>query len=193
MISRHSTIDEERCLSPFLVPDEDVLRLDLGMNESSSLRWLFALGCIDDKRRSVELNVFSNVTDWQKNLLVAQLLSEKSQETGGHVEIRPEFTFCPVLIGSNSQPVFLYEFVETLDDIIDYDRVKEELPILSTAQISGALAFLRRVSQFNVKGVDIDALEDEELTNDEAFLNQLRKALADQEVACVFNSDKSNR
>lgn len=191
MILRHSNIDEERCFTSYAY--EDMLRLDPDLTESSSLRWLFALSCIDDKRRSVELNVFSNITDWQQNLLVAQMLSEKSRETGGYVEIRPDFTFCPVLMGSNSRPVFLYELVETLDDIIDYDRIKEELPILSSAQIGGALAFLRRISQFNVKGVDIDALEDEELTNDEALLNQLREALADQEVARVLHNDKSNR
>lgn len=192
MSLRRSNVDDERCLSPFLAA-EDMLRLNPDVTESPSLRWLFALSCIDDKRRSVELNVFSNITDWQKNLLVAQVLSERSQETGGYVEFRPEFTFCPVLIGSNSQPVFLYEFVETLDDIVDYDRIREDLPILSSAQISGALAFLRRVSQFNVKGVDIDALEDEELTNNEALLNQLREALADQEVGRVLNNDKSDR
>ncbi|MEK6410803.1 MAG: hypothetical protein AABN34_28095, partial [Acidobacteriota bacterium] len=59
--------------------------------------------------------------------------------------------------------------------------------------ISGALAFLRRVSQFNIKGIDIDSLEDEELTGDAAFLGELREAFADREVARVLDDNKSDR
>ncbi|MGH9427954.1 MAG: hypothetical protein ACRD2L_16845, partial [Terriglobia bacterium] len=100
--------------------------------------------------------------------------------------------YCPFLHGSDEKPVFLYELVEVIDGVIDYDEIKEELPTLSVAQISGAIAFLRKVAQFNSDDVDLDELEDLKLAQDETFLNELRAALADQETMRVLNFPQSD-
>lgn len=138
-------------------------------------------------------NIFDQTLRVQKAASVVESLVMASVATGAHVQLIPEMSFCPILMGDDKSPVYLYEFVEALEDVVDYDDIKKELPSLSVHQISGAIAFLRKISQFNAKGIDIDELEDEELVNDEAFLSELRKAFADQEVARVLNDDKSDR
>lgn len=109
--------------------------------------------------------------------------------TGGYVHIDPELGCLPALIGNDARPVYLYEFVEAVDGLIDYDGVKGEFPTLNYAQISGAIAFLRKVSQHNARGIDIDALEDEADANDVELTNALRNALNDVETSCVLNND----
>lgn len=141
----------------------------------------------------VTTNIFDQTLHIQKALSVVESLLRASVATGSHVQLVPEISFCPVLIGDDKSPVYLYEFVEALEDVVDYDEIKKELPSLSVGQIGGAIAFLRKISQFNVKGIDIDELEDEELVNDAAFLSELRKAFADQEVARVLHDNKSDR
>jgi hypothetical protein len=115
-------------------------------------------------------------------------LLESSDSTGGYVQIQQELGCLPALIGNDERPVFLYEFVEALDGAVDYDVLKEEFPTLSYAQINGAINFLRKVAQFNMRGVDIDALEDEEDANDEELMNALRNALTHGETSRVLNN-----
>jgi hypothetical protein len=123
----------------------------------------------------------------QKSAIVLEWLAKNSVATGGAVQLKPEFYFCPVLIGSDGAPVALYELVETIDGLINYDKIKEELPSLSYNQIYSAIAFLRKAAQFNITGRDIDDLEDEELAQDEELIAELKRALADQEITRVLN------
>ena len=112
-----------------------------------------------------------------------------SDATGGYVQLRSQNEYIPVLIGANDQSVPLYHFVEVLDEVLDYDSIIKEIPFLSYSQIGGAISFLRGISQINPKGIDLDALEDQQLSEDSLFLDELRKALADKETARVLNRD----
>jgi len=124
---------------------------------------------------------------------VFDLLVKASETTGSYVELSPEFYFCPVLKDDTGRVVPLYEFVEILDELIDYEDIKKELPTFSFAQINGAISFLRKVAQFNTANIDIDAVIDEDLVQDPNFLNELRRGIADQESNHVLNLDQLNR
>jgi len=73
---------------------------------------------------------------------VLDLFVKASETTGSHVELSPEFYFCPTLKDNLGRVVPLYEFVEILDELIDYEDIKKELPTFSFAQINGAISFL---------------------------------------------------
>jgi len=118
---------------------------------------------------------------------IVEFLNKASESTGNYVQVRPDMSYCPVLIGRDGSTVFLYEFVEVLDGVVDYDKIIQELPSLSYAQIHGAISFLRKMAQFNLAGKDIDELEDEFLAQDETFIEGLKRALADQEITRVLN------
>lgn len=124
---------------------------------------------------------------------VLDLLVKASEITGSYVELSPEFYFCPVLKDNTGRVVPLYEFVEILDELIDYEDIKKELPTFSFAQINGAVAFLRKIAQFNSADIDIDAVMDEDLVQDQVFLDELRQGLTDQESNYVLNLDQPNR
>ncbi len=92
----------------------------------------------------------------------------------------------PFMLGNDGQPVLLYEFVEVLDEYFDYDRVKAEFPTLSYGQISGAIAFLRKLAQFNTRQLNIDDLEDAELEASPEFQSLIEQSLANREVGRVL-------
>lgn len=143
-----------------------------------------------DAEFSAGLTIASDAAVQSLNkIAISKVLLECSTATGGYVQIMPELGCLPTLIGSDSRPVFLYEFVEVLDGLLDYDGIKEDFPTLTYAQINGAMAFLRRVAQFNVRGVDIDLLEDESDANDSELINALRTALNDRETSRVLHHD----
>lgn len=123
-----------------------------------------------------------------KRVALFKQLLEYSALTGGHVRLDTELGCLPALIGSDARPIFLYEFVEALDGLVDYDSIKEEFPTLSYAQISGAIAFIRKVAQLNARGINIDELEDEADANDANLTNALRDALNSVETLRVLNN-----
>jgi hypothetical protein len=118
---------------------------------------------------------------------ILDILNGCSERTGNYIQLLPELGFCPALIDSDNNSIFLYEFVETLDELIDYDAIREEYPGLSFAQIDGAISFLREIAKFNVYNVDLDEFEHEEMVNDQEFLNALRQGLADREVSRMLD------
>lgn len=134
-------------------------------------------------------NYLNSLHAIQSAAQVIRIFSHCSYAIGGYVQMRPEYQFIPVLVDLDSNPVPLYRFLEVLDEVIDYDLVREELPNLSYAQIGGAISFLRKISQINPKGIDFDLLEDLELSTNSDFLNEIRKALADEETSRVLARD----
>jgi hypothetical protein len=128
-------------------------------------------------------------TEALRNVAVFKALLRCSVSTGGYVQITPEYGWMPTLIGNDERPVFLYQLVEVLDGLVDYDSIKQEFPTLSYAQISGAIAFLRKAAQHNGSGVDIDALEDEADAENPQLIDALRTALNDREISRVLNND----
>ena len=117
---------------------------------------------------------------------ILHIFSRCAEATGGYVQLRPEHRFFPVLIGKENAVTPLYEFVEMLDEVLDYDLVLKELPTLSYSHIGGAIAFLRRLAQSNPTNIDIDELEDKALSSP-AFIEDLRTALADKETSRVLD------
>lgn len=124
----------------------------------------------------------------QRSAHLVQYLSRCSDATGGYVTFSPQHYYLPMVIGQN-QELPLYSFIETLDEVVDYDAMKEHLPFLSYAQMSGALSFLRRVAQFNVGNIDIDQAEDAAMAEDPGLLDEIRKSLADSETSRVLSFD----
>jgi hypothetical protein len=116
-------------------------------------------------------------------------LVKSSDAAGGYVKLEEEFKHCPVMVGSDGDYVFLYEFVEVFDEVVDYREIQRLLPNLSFSQISSAISLLRNIAQFNSGGVDIDECLDEEFEQSEEFLEELKASLKDQEVARVLNAD----
>lgn len=125
----------------------------------------------------------------QYNLSVSEVFKVASEQTGNFVNIDPRFAGLPMFMGSNNKPVLLYEFVEVIQEVLDIEEVKRELPSLSYAQIVGGVSFLRRLSQFNTRGVDIDELEDEATEGSAEFQLQLKSALA-QEAKHVLSAEQ---
>lgn len=138
----------------------------------------------------------ANLDQYLHSLTVAQhaahmvlVFSHCSDATGGYAQMRPEYHYIPVMMGTDGRMVSLYHFVEVLDEVIDYDLVIAELPHLSYAQVGGAISFLRKIVQLNPRDIDIDALEDAETIEDPLFMDELKKALADKETSRVLNRD----
>lgn len=130
-----------------------------------------------------------NITYFQEITSLAGYLYNAGQKTGNYVILSKDFGFLPGLIDNNQEFISLFRFIEVMDELIDYDRVIQELPSLSYSHISGAISFLRKVAQFNLRGYNIDEIIDDELVADEIFLSELRQALANQEVTRVLNFD----
>lgn len=133
--------------------------------------------------------ILQTVNTAQQTAHVLITFSRFSEATGGHVQLRPEYQYVPVLIGDDGEAVPLYHFVEVLDGLVAYDQIKQQLPTLSFTQIDGAISFLSKVAQYNPHNIDFDALEDEAIRSDPAFLNELRRALDDKETSRVLNRD----
>ena len=135
-----------------------------------------------------ETTVYAQIVPNELDLVV-----KASKTTGSYVQLSPDFYFCPVLKDNAGRVVPLYEFVEILDELIDYEDIKKELPTFSYTQINGAISFLRKISQFNTADIDIDTIIDEDLAQDQSFLDELRQGFADQESNYVLNLDQPNR
>lgn len=115
--------------------------------------------------------------------------TQASDTTGNMVVPDPRYGGLPILTGEDNQPIPLYDFLEALDGITDYAWLKAEFPALSFGQIAGAFAFLRKLAQFNIRGLDIDRLEEEFIEGDPAFQAEMERALADREATRVLTGE----
>jgi hypothetical protein len=115
-----------------------------------------------------------------------------SEAAGGFVQISRRYHCLPLLLGTDGEPVLLYEVVEAVQECIDLDDLKARFPNLTYSQLYGSLAFLRKLAQFNTAGHDIDDLESEIAERDPAFHEELRRALADQERTRVLSAQQGS-
>lgn len=132
-------------------------------------------------------------TEFLRIVMALPFLYSASEATGGYVKLLPENRYCPVLIGDNERIIPLFTFIEVLDEALDYYEIIKRLPGISYTHIHEALNFLRKLSQFNIAGIDFDDLEDEAIAKDKAFLDELRRGFADKETTRVLNHDERNR
>lgn len=134
-------------------------------------------------------NYLSYLSAAQNAAQVVRVFSQYSDATGSFVKMLRDYHYVPVIMGVDNKPVPVYQFIEVLDGVLDYDSVVEELPNLNFSLISGTISFLRKLAQYNPANIDIDRLEDEQLSDDHEFLKQLRTAIADEETSRVLASD----
>jgi hypothetical protein len=123
----------------------------------------------------------------QKVATLVDYLYRPAQDSGDYVTIREDCGFCPGLIDNHQDFIPLFSLVEVFDEVLDYDRVLEEFPGLTYSQINGAMLFLKKISQFNTAGVDISQYIEDEFTQHDELIEELREALRNQEVARVLN------
>lgn len=135
-------------------------------------------------------SIAGDLVTMRKIQAVIQTFSEASRATGGHVQVLPEYHFCPVLIGSDRDAISLAEMVEAIDEFVDYEALCNEYPTLSGAQINGAISFLRKLSQTNSRQIDLDALEDEQIAGDVQLIEMLKQAIADKEIVRVLGNNQ---
>lgn len=120
----------------------------------------------------------------------SSFLAEASKKTGNAVIISPQYNCLPVLLGSDGEVIPLYELVEEWDAITDYDEIQERFPTLSYMQVAGAVAFIRKITQFNADQMDIDAVLSHKIESDPDFQQELRSAIADREITRVLIADE---
>lgn len=123
-------------------------------------------------------------------LAIATYYTEASIYTGGLVRLLPEYQFVPVLVGSDGEPVLLYRIVESVEAAMDIRVLKNEYPTLSYSQLAAGVAYLRRIVQFNVAGLDLDDVESELEESSLEFQTQLTQALEDQERTRVLSTQQ---
>lgn len=129
------------------------------------------------------------VMDIAKNRVadyISPMYQQASRRNGDFVTIDPQFSDLPLLWGSDKCPVFVYEVVDLIEETLDLSELHSRLPTLSYAQIAGTLGFLRTLAQFNRKGLDIDAMQDEDMEASPEFQQALRNAVQDKETARVL-------
>lgn len=66
--------------------------------------------------------------------------------SGGCIQLRPELNFLPVSVGSDDQLRALYESVEFLGGVVDYDEIRKEFPNLSFVEINNAISLMSLIS-----------------------------------------------
>lgn len=155
------------------------------MSESAMSTLVYPIRADSSGLTTVVARHLATTADITSKLSVLGQYSRDNDATGGYIQFLPENSFCPTLAGREGKQVFLFRFVEVLDELIDYDKIREQLP-LSYRQIGRAISFLRKLSQFNC-AVDIDDLMDLAEAEDETFITTLRSALSSQGANIVLN------
>lgn len=133
------------------------------------------------------ITLSTDIVNLSEKMGVLRMYSQCNDAVGGPVSFHREFSYCPTLLGENGLPIFLFQFVEILDELVDYEKIKNLLPGLSFRQIGGAVAFLRKIAQFNCKGVDIDECIEFIDANDDLLKSNLLVAISNEEESIVLN------
>lgn len=141
------------------------------------------------------MTVFDSAVTQEPSELMAtaKLMARVSEKSGGAVMIDPKYGCLPMLIGSDGDAILLRDFIEEIDGVLDYDELQEKLPTLTFVQIASGIEFLRQLSQFNLRGIDIDDLEAQSIESDAQFQSIIGQALRDKEVARVLDADQPHR
>lgn len=85
----------------------------------------------------------------------------------------------PVVRDKHGDMVFLYQIIEEIDAALDYGKVRQRMPNLSGGQIASVIGYLRGLAQFNLMGVDIDALEDGDIESSHEFQSTILESMED--------------
>lgn len=119
----------------------------------------------------------------------AGVFANASERSGGVVALDPQFGCLPLIMGRDGQPVLMYKFVEVIHELVSLSEIQQEFPSLSYRQIEGGIAFLRALTQFNIRGLDIDAEEEQLLEASPQFQQQIKDALK-KEATRVFTFEQ---
>lgn len=122
-------------------------------------------------------------------LAFTAIYTSASARNGNIVKLDEKFAHMPVIIGEEGKPVFLFQLVEEIDSILNYDELQCRFPELSYSQIVAGVGFLRTLSQFNSKNIDVDDLVDSADEADPEFQKQVQESLdlrSDTRVLATF-------
>lgn len=139
-----------------------------------------------NRRNPTAQNALLGIAQTFRANSIKQMYHSASEYSGSYVKLLAEYRCLPLLERKELPPVFLYQFVEVLEGLVDYEHVIAELPGISYSQISSALGFLQRIAQFNTAGVDVDEVEHRYLAQDEELIAGLRRAISEGEPTHVF-------
>ena len=120
-----------------------------------------------------------------RNTCVKTYFHEIAESTKSIVSMSSQYANVPVIIGGDGEPVPLYRFVSEIDAALDFSELCEQLPTLTSGQIGAGIEFIRRAMQFNTAGLDIEALEDDQIESTPEFQNTIREALSTENVRLV--------
>ena len=145
---------------------------------------------VSSSQPSELLRIEQSTARAQRMVHEIQALLKASSLSNNYVEISENYSYCPVLIDKEGKAIFLFRFLETIDGLLDYDKIREEYPTLTFAQIDGAISFFRKLAQTNCREIDIDAFEERVIS--ENFSTELREALRNQERIRVLNRSEQS-
>ena len=109
---------------------------------------------------------------------VGSYLGSVADRVGLALEFPAQLAGLPCLRSADDRLLPLYQIFEHVDGQTDLDAVSEELPTLRYSQLASTMEFVRKVLQYNERGIDIDDLEDEHLV-EQGLVGELRQALED--------------
>ncbi len=117
-----------------------------------------------------------------RNMCVTHFYVECARKTHSPIKIDIHEHFgMPVIVGVKGN-VPLRDFVDALDESIDITELRKEFPELNAAQISGAMDFLRQLSEFNVEGFDLSGEEDRLIETNTEFQDSVRQSISSDPV-----------
>jgi hypothetical protein len=120
---------------------------------------------------------------------VGSFMETTARMAGGVVQISPNYACVPVVLDKDHEPVPVYYLVDIIDELLDYQDVQVEVPSLSLGQIAGAVKFLRRLCQFNDRGIDLDEAEEELLSHLGLLPEQLAFDVTEEAISRVLRPD----
>jgi len=142
-----------------------------------------SLSAIDFAQMSHHFSNMASVAD------SAGVFAQAGERSGGVVSLDPQFGCLPMIVGQDGEPVLMYKFVEVLHELVSLAEIEQELPTLSYKQIEGGITFLRALTQFNIRGLDIDAEEERLLEADPQFQQKIKDALKVEQIR-VFSFEQ---
>lgn len=106
-----------------------------------------------------------------------EFFRECASKTDGIISVN-EFEYCgmPMIVRKDGKQVLLSNFVMSLDEVNDVEQAMFSHG-LSWSEVSSVFDFLRRITEFNILGVDITARGDHEIESDLAFQQKVRNAV----------------
>ena len=134
--------------------------------------------------------VFNDIIMFAVRVGMYEDYKRRAAEAGDSIVVDAKYAGLPVVRSTNGEVTPVYEVVDVIDALIDYKQVVQQLPNVGYTQVGDVMAFLRKIAQFNLHGVDIDEYNDTQMESDPAFQEMMIGAVRDEESVRVLDSCK---